>query len=149
MARRLVDGITGAGGGFLADTAPVIFRVEGAASAAARACDPVFELVERGELSCLVSAVSVAELFVGAYRAGAASVATMDAFLRQASVGVVAIDEDTAREAARLLASGKLRRLSDALIAATAALLGLPLVTADRRLARSGAVEALLVTDFA
>jgi predicted nucleic acid-binding protein len=40
-------------------------------------------------------------------------------------------------------------RLADALIAATALDLGLPLVTADRRLARSGAVEALLVQDFA
>jgi predicted nucleic acid-binding protein len=37
--------------------------------------------------------------------------------------------------------------LSDALVAATAAEVGLPLVTADRRLAR--AVGAMLVQDYA
>lgn len=56
---------------------------------------------------------------------------------------------EIAREAARLIGSEQLRRLPDALVAATAAAIGLPVVTNDRRLARSGVVDALLVADFA
>jgi predicted nucleic acid-binding protein len=41
------------------------------------------------------------------------------------------------------------RRIADALVVATALDLGLPLVTADRRLARSGGVETLLVQELA
>jgi predicted nucleic acid-binding protein len=53
----------------------------------------------------------------------------------------------TAHAAARHVARSTIRRLADALVAATAAELQLPLVTGDRRLAR--AARALLVQDFA
>ncbi len=152
MARssRLIATLRSAGRAFVADTAPLIYRTERSGDPrSVRVCDEVFELVESGELACLVSSISVAELFLGAYRAGERAVAVVDALLRHPSMGVVAPTEDLARAAAWLVARGKLNRLADALVAATANDLGLPLLTADRRLARSGAVEAFLVADFA
>jgi predicted nucleic acid-binding protein len=108
-----------------------------------------FGAVELGELHCVVGVVSVAELFVHPMRRGPAIVALAHALLQQPGVTVAEAGEAVARRAAGLLARGPVRRLADALVAAAAADLGLPLVTADRRLARSGVVEALLVQDFA
>jgi predicted nucleic acid-binding protein len=79
-----------------------------------------------------VSAVSVAELFVRPVQAGPAAVAVVDAFLRQPLVGVAEVGEEVARIAAGFVATSRLARLPDALIAATAASLELPLVTGDR-----------------
>jgi predicted nucleic acid-binding protein len=105
--------------------------------------------VERGQLACLVSAISVAELLVAPTRAGSRALAAVDAFLRQPFLGIVEVGDGVARRAARVLAEQRLRRLADALIAATALELRLPLVTNDRRLAASGVVEAFVVSDFA
>ena len=60
---------------------------------------------------------------------------------------VCAPELGTAHSAARHVAGRTMPRLADALVAATAAELRLPLVTGDRRLAR--AASALLVHDFA
>lgn len=153
MARRrsLVEAVRAAGhDAFVADTAPLIFRLERAAEAGlGRACDPLFDRVDDGELGCIVSTLAAAELLVGAHRRGGSAIAVVDAFLRGPSIGVSPPDLGTAGIAAQLLARGVLPRLVDAFIAATAVDLGLPLVTADRRLARSGAAEAFLVADFA
>lgn len=131
-------------GAFVADTAPLVYRLERrAAPALTAACDPLFDAVEAGELACLVSSVSVAELFVVPFRAGPAAVSSLDGFMRQASFGTVAVEDDIARGAACLLAEGKLGRIADALIAAIALELGLPLVTNDRRIARAGLPHAL------
>lgn len=139
-----------ASGAFLADTAPVIYRLERAApSRFTRAIDPLFDAVERGDLGCIISAVVVAELFIKPRRTGPVAVAAVDAFLGQPAVGIVDLGERIAREAAGLVADRSVPRLPDALIAATALDLGLPIITGDRHLARSGAVEALLVADFA
>jgi predicted nucleic acid-binding protein len=134
----------------VADTAPLIFRLEGGGDPRlVRACSPLFDLVDDGELGCLVSTISAAEFFAGAHRRGAAAVAVFDAFLRSPAVGVVPPDVETASTAGKLLARRHLRRLGDAVIAATALDLGLPLVTADRRLARARAVKTFLLADFA
>lgn len=134
----------------MADTAPVLYRLErGGPAELVRVCDPVFELVETGELACLVSSVTVAEIFVGAYRLDEAAIAVTNAYLSQPSLGVVPPSREIAQSAGWLVARRKLGRLADALIAATANDVGLPLLTSDRGLARSGAANALLVTDYA
>jgi len=139
-----------ASGAFVTDTAPLIFRIERRAhSPLVRACDSLFDAVEQGDLSCVVGAVSVAEALVMPLRSGPPALVAVDTFLRQPAVAVGNVTEPIARVGADLLASGVIGRLADALVVATAYDLGLPLVTADRRLARSGVVEALLVQDFA
>jgi predicted nucleic acid-binding protein len=140
---------TGAGA-FVADTAPLVYRLERRAQSALTAvCDPLFDAVGRGDLGCMISAISVAELLVAPLRArAAAAVVVVDAFLRQPSVGIADVDGDLARAAAHLLAGGRVGRLPDALIVATGVRLDLPIVTGDRRLARSAA-NAFLVADFA
>ena len=148
---RLLEALRATGAdAFVADTAPIVYRIERRTAASLTAvCDPVFDAVEQGELGCMVSAITVAELLVGPLRAGVASaVAVVDGFLRQPHVRVVAVDGNVARVAARLIAGRAPVRLPDAVVAATGVRLGLPLVTGDRRLARA-APNALLVADFA
>jgi predicted nucleic acid-binding protein len=149
--RRLVGALGDLGAdAFVADTAVLIYRAERRGEARLlQACDELFDAVELGEIQCVVGVASVTEFFFRPIRHGPGAVSIADAFLRQPSLTVAEFREAAARLAAGLLASRVVRRLADALIAATALHLGLPLVTADRRLARSGAVEALLVQDFA
>jgi predicted nucleic acid-binding protein len=150
-ARTLLAAVEAAGAGaFVADTAPLVYRLERRARPAlTAACDPLFDAVQAGALACIVSAVSVAELLVQPFRAGPAAVAVADGFLRQPNLGVAALDGDLARAAAALVARRSPPRLPDAAIVATAQALRLPLVTGDRRLARTGLVSALLVSDYA
>lgn len=136
-------------GAFVVDTAPIIYRLtRGPDRRFVAACDPLFDAVEEERLACLVSAASVTELLIEPFRAGPGAVSAVDAFLRQPAIGVAELDADTARVAAELLASGRLNRLTSALIAATALRYELPLVTGDRRLARGLGSTALLVSDF-
>ena len=149
MAREhpLVAAVRGAGGGFLCDTAPLVYRLERTAPRPLLAVvDALFDRVEEGALGCLVSAFSAAELFVQPYRVHPPAVTVVDGFLRGPNVGVVEPSLGVAHGAARLVARSVVPRLADAMVAATAADLGLPLVTADRRLAR--AVGGLLVQDY-
>lgn len=136
-------------GGFVADTAPIIYRLERRADAKlVAAVDPLFDAVERGELGCIVSAVSAAELLIAPFRLGPAAVSTVDRFLRQPMLGIADVDMPIARGAAHAIAAAKLARLPDALIAATARALALPLVTGDRSLSRSGVATGLCVRDY-
>jgi predicted nucleic acid-binding protein len=150
-AATLVTAVRSSGrGAFVADTAPIIYRIErGVSAELVGTVDPLFDAVERGGLGCLVSAVSVAELLIKPQRTGPRAVAAVDTFLGQPAVGVAEVDEGVARQAAGLVADGRLRRLADALIAATALAFELPIVTSDRRLARSGVPNVFLVADFA
>jgi predicted nucleic acid-binding protein len=147
-AQDLLEAIEDAGAGaFLADTAPIIYRVERSARPElVAACDPVFDEVAAGRLACLVSGVSVTELFIKPAAAGPAAVATMDAFFHAPTVEIAPVDYDIAKSAAWLV--GELAGLPDAVVAATALRLDVPLVTGDRRLARE-VPGALLVADFA
>lgn len=149
-ARDLLAAVEAIGAGaFVADTAPIIYRLErGADPELVAACDPLFDEVEAENLGCLVSAVSAAELLIGPFRAGPAAVSAVDAFLRQPSLGVVEIEMTVARAAAELVAREQVGRLPDALIAATSLEYRLPLVTGDRRLARALGPNALLVADY-
>jgi predicted nucleic acid-binding protein len=136
-------------GAFVADTAPLIYRLERVGRPRLLAvCDPLFDAVERQEIGCVISAMTAAELFVKPFRSGPEFVLTVDAFLRQPFVGIADVTRDVARTGAALVAAGRVGRLTDALIASTALELGLPLVTGDRRLARAEGVNALLVADY-
>jgi predicted nucleic acid-binding protein len=149
VARRhpLLDA-TAKPGGFVADTAPLVYRLERSAPPQMlEAVDALFDEVEQGRLGCLVSTIVAAEFLVRPYRVNPRLAPGVDGFLRGPHLGLVAPSLGVAHGAARLVAKRVLPRLSDALVAATAAEVGLPLVTADRRLAR--AVGALLAQDYA
>jgi predicted nucleic acid-binding protein len=134
-------------GAFVSDSAPIIYRLERAvAPALVSACDPLFDRVEDGDVACLVSAVTAAEVFAKPFRTGSAAVSVLDSFFQSPGISVCDVDYDIARSAAKMIA--KAVRLPDALIGATALKLGLPLVTGDRRLACT-VPGALLVSDFA
>lgn len=150
MAREhpLVAAVRRAGGGFVSDTAPLVYRLERSGpSAVLAAVDELFDQVDKGVLGCLVSVFSAAELLIRPYRVDPRTVPVVDAFLRAPTVGLVQPNLGVAHGAARLVARRVVPRLGDAIVAATAAELDLPLITADRRLAR--AVDALLIQDYA
>jgi predicted nucleic acid-binding protein len=145
---RLLAAVQAAADAFVCDTAPLVYRIEGSGPrAVVAAIDGLFDRVDDGTLGCLVSTISAAELLVRPYRVHPAAAAVVDGFLRSSNVGVVPPGLAVAHGAARLVARRVVPRLGDAIVAATAVDLGLPLVTADRRLAR--AVGALLVQDYA
>lgn len=132
-------------GAFVCDTAPAIFRFERSGTPAVLAVvDELFDRVVDGTVACLVPAVCAAELLVRPHRLGAAAVVVADGFLRGPNVHVLAPGLTIAHGAARLLARGAIRRLPDALVAATAQEAQVPLVTADRRFARAVAGSMLL-----
>ncbi len=146
--RRLLSAVA-EHGAFVADTAPVLYRLTRCPDPATVAvCDPLFDAVEDGSLTCLVSAASMAELLVPPFRTGPAAVASVDGFLRQPALAIAEVDAEIARAAAELIASRRVGRFASALVAATALRHELPLVTGDRRLARGLGSRALLVADF-
>jgi predicted nucleic acid-binding protein len=148
--RNLLAAVEATGAGaFVADTAPIIYRIErGADSRLVAACDPLFDATEAETLGCLVSSVSVAELLIEPFRVGPVAISAVDAFLRQPALGIADLSEPIALTAAELVARDRVGRLPDAVIAATSVEYGLPLVTGDRRLARALAPNAFLVSDY-
>ena len=135
-------------GAFVCDTAPLVYRIERSAPGRVLAAvDALFDEVDDGGLGCLVSTLVAAELLVRPYRAEPRAAPVVDGYLRSSHVGLVAPSLGVAHGAARLVARRIVPRLADAIVAATAAELGLRLVTADRRLAR--AAGGLLVQDYA
>lgn len=148
MARRtLLSALDGAEA-FVCDTAPLVYRLERTPPRSVLdEVDALFDAVETGVLACIVPAVCAAELLVRPYSLGPPAVSVADALLRSPGVAVAPPRLGTAHAAARHVARRTIRRLTDSLVAATAAELQLPLVTGDRRLAR--AAQALLVHDFA
>jgi predicted nucleic acid-binding protein len=148
VARRTLLSTVRAAGAFVCDTAPLVYRLERRPSPAILAAvDPVFDAVEAGDLACIVPAVCAAELLARPYALGPPAVSVADGLLRSPGFAVCGPELGTAHSAARHVARRTMPRLADALVAATAAELRLPLVTGDRRLAR--AASALLVHDFA
>lgn len=135
-------------GAFVSDTAPLVYYIEGSGSRRVRdAIGSLLEGVANGDLACFVSTVTAGELLVHPHRIGLHAIPPVDGFLRSREIVLVPPSLEVAHGAARLVALRVVPRLGDALIAATSADLRLPLVTADRRLAR--AVGGLLVQDFA
>ncbi len=148
MARASLLSAVRAAGAFVCDTAPLVYRLERSSSPSILATvDSLFDAVEEGHLACIVPAVCAAELLVRPYVLGPPAVSVTDGLLRSPGIAVAPPELGTAHAAARHVARRAIPRLADALVAATAAELRLPLVTGDRRLAH--AVGALLVHDFA
>ena len=148
MARRSLLSALGGAEAFVCDTAPLVYRLERSSRRSILAAvDSLFDAVESGEVACIVPAVCAAELLVRPYILGPPAVSVVDGLLRSPGVAVAAPQLGTAHAAARHVARRTIPRLVDALVAATAAELRLPLVTGDRRLAR--AANAVLVSDFA
>ena len=147
MARRsLLSALNGAEA-FVSDTAPLVYRLERTPPRSILdEVDALFDTVETGALACIVPAVCAAELLVRPYGLGPPAVSVADALLRSSGVAVAPPGLGTAHAAARHVARRTIPRLADALVAATAAELQLPLVTGNRRLARASG--ALLVHDF-
>ena len=147
MACRSLLSEIGGAGAFVCDTAPLVYRLERAPRRSLLAAvDSLFDAVESGALACIVPAVCAAELLVRPYALGPPAVSVVDALLRSPGMVVSPPRLGTAHAAARHVARRSIPRLADALVAATAAELRLPLVTGDRRLAR--AAGALFVHDF-
>jgi len=147
VARRSLLSALGGAEAFVCDTAPLVYRLERTPPRALlEAVDSLFDAVESGALVCIVPAVCAAELLVRPYALGPPAVSVADALLRSPGVAVAPPRLGTAHAAARHVARRTIPRLADALVAATAAEVRLPLVTGDRRLAH--ATGALLVHDF-
>ncbi len=149
MARRRdLVAVVSERGAFVADTAPLVYRLERSGTPdVLDVVDALFDEVESGGLGCLVSTLVAAEFLVRPYRMNPRAAPGVDAYLRGPHVGLVPPGLGVAHGAARLVAKRVVPRLSDAIVAATAAEVDLPLVTGDRRLAR--AVGGLLVQDYA
>jgi len=119
------------------DTAPIIYWLEGHPTLAARFAG-VFEAAETGEAEIAISTVTLAEVLAGPLRHGDELLAGRyrEAMTRATGWRVIALDAETAVEAARIRATYRLR-LPDAIQVATAIRAGAAaLVTHDGELRR-------------
>lgn len=115
------------------DTAPLIYYMEDHARLAQRYA-PLFEAAASGQLTLVLSTITLAEVLVGPLAAGKELLAQKyrQALLGAAGVEIVPLDAELAVAAARLRARYRLR-LSDAIQVATAVhSSSYALVTADR-----------------
>ena len=119
------------------DTAPIIYWFEGHPRLADRFA-AVFETVEAGDATAVISTVTLAEVLAGPLRAANELLTAQyrEALTRSPGWQVVPLDVDLAVEAARVRAAYRLR-LPDAIQVATAIRTGAAaLVTHDRALRR-------------
>ncbi len=106
------------------DAGIVIAAVDSSDAHHAASIDALRESRGSGD-SLVVPASAYAEALVGPSRRGAEAVATMDAFLDALPAAVEPATREVAREAAALRAEhGRALRLTDALVLATAAVVG-------------------------
>ena len=127
-----LESAIGPGASVLVDTSVVLAYLAGGETTSEAAEELFDRFVASGRNRAAVSAVSVAEVLVRPFRAGAAAVATAEGFLRHfAEIRLVDVDYDVAREAARSATTGL--RTPDALIVASAVVARVDaLVTNDR-----------------
>ncbi len=126
------------------DTAPLIYVLDGDTRFAPRYL-PVFEAAERGDISVVLSSVTVAEVLVGPLLGGDEPLAQryLDAMNDTPNWTVWPVDLDVAQRAARIRAQTGLR-LPDAIQVATALASGSSaLVTHDRDFLRIGDVRVV------
>lgn len=132
MATAGLDAAIGPGASLLVDTSAILAYLDGTESVSDVAAYVFDQLVARGRNPAVVSAVSVTEALVRPYRARSASVVgTVEAFLRSfPNLSIEPVTLEVAREAARIRASTALRT-PEALILATAIVVGSKLVIAN------------------
>lgn len=126
------------------DSAPLIYVLDGDERFAPRYL-PLFEAAERGDLSIVLSSITVAEVLVGPLLARDEPLAQryLDAMHHTPNWTVWPVDLDVAQRAARIRAQTGLR-LPDAIQAATALASGSSaLVTHDRDFARVADVRVV------
>ena len=119
------------------DTAPIIYWLEGHPRLADRFA-AVFESVESGNATAVISTVTLAEVLAGPLRSGNELLTAQyrEALTRSPGWQVTPLDVDLAVEAARVRAAYRLR-LPDAIQVATAIRAGAAaLITHDRALRR-------------
>lgn len=134
----------------LIDTAPLIYHLEDVEPWSALTT-MAFDLIASEQVSGFISAVSVAELLVKPFAAGAQTAESAERFLLSIpNVAIAPVDYAISRRAADLRARYR-ARTPDALIIATALILGIDrILTNDVRLEayESEGVEILLLSRF-
>ena len=139
------------GSSVLIDTAPLIYHLEDI-QPWSELTTIAFDLIAADQVKGFVSAISVAELLVKPLAAGAETAAPVEAFLlSMPNTTIAGIDYEVARKAAQVRARSTLRT-ADALLVATAIVLGIDLLlTNDGRLepaAESEGVKIILLSRF-
>jgi predicted nucleic acid-binding protein len=132
MATTGLEAAIAPGASLLVDTSAILAYLDGTESVSAVAAYVFDQLVAKGRNPAVISAVSVTEALVRPYRVRSASaVGTVEAFLRSFSnLSIESVTFEVAREAARIRAATALRT-PDALILATATVIGSQLVIAN------------------
>ena len=142
-ARSLLTGL-GDHPVLVVDTAPIIYWLEGHPRLAERFAT-IFAAAESGAASIVISTITLAEVLAGPLRTGNELLTAQyrEALTRSPGWQVMALDTDTAVEAARIRATYRLR-LPDAIQVATAIRAGAAaLVTHDRALRRVKGLRVL------
>ena len=142
-ARSLLTGL-GDRPVLVVDTAPIIYWLEGHSRLAERFAT-IFAAAESGAASIVISTITLAEVLAGPLRTGNELLTAQyrEALTRTPGWQVMALDTDTAVEAARIRATYRLR-LPDAIQVATAIRAGAAaLVTHDRALRRVKGLRVL------
>lgn len=121
------------GASLILDTSVALAYLTGTESTSERATELFDDCIATGRNTASLSVVSVQEILVRPFRAGPASIATAEGFLRHfAEIGLIDVTYEIAREAARVRAVSDIRA-PDALIIATAVVTNADmLVTNDR-----------------
>lgn len=147
---RLISGKERHGGLYALDTVTLIYYLEGHPTyyAAART---LFEKIERGDISAVISALVFAELLFPAYRAGQPQLAEKITHIlgHYPNLTVIPLSSEIAVAAAQLRAAYQLRT-PDAIHLATARYAGARgFITNDKELRKiaAGDFEILLFTD--
>jgi predicted nucleic acid-binding protein len=117
----------------LVDTSVVIAYLTGTEQTSNLATELFDRFVATGRNPAFLSMITVEEILVRPFRAGPAAVARAEGFLRHfADIGLIAVDYEVAREAARIRATAGLPT-PDAIVLASALVGGVDvLVTNDR-----------------
>lgn len=117
----------------LVDTSVVIAYLTGTEQTSDLATELFDRFVATGRNPASLSMITVEEILVRPFRSGSAAVARAEGFLRHfADIGLIAVDYEVAREAARIRAMAGLRA-PDAIVLASALVGGANvLVTNDR-----------------
>lgn len=132
MAAVTLEAAIDPGALLVVDTSAILAYLDGTERVSGAAAVVFDRLIATGRNSAVISAVSVTEVLVRPLRAGSTSATgTVDAFLRSfPNLSIEPVTYQIAREAARIRAATALRT-PDALILATSAVVGSPIVVAN------------------
>jgi predicted nucleic acid-binding protein len=132
LAPAKLESVIGPGASLLLDTSAILAYLDGTESISVVAAVILDEFIATERNPAIMSAVSVTEALVRPFRARSASAAgTVEAFLRSfPNLSVAPVTYEIAREAARIRAATAIRT-PDAMILATATVVGSEIVVAN------------------